>query len=140
MLSNPSFRRAVIALLILAGLFAPLRTVFACQLMEGRKQYVCCCHGQEDKCRHGGCPHDQSGEQAGCCDVSHEIAADASASPEGCAVQVLLLEAPRPPPAASIPSIVLPQTLLVHVSLWRADPPAGRAGSRTYLVTRRFRI
>lgn len=138
MFSNLSFRRAVIACLILAGLLAPLRTVFACQLMEGRKQYACCCHGREDKCQHGGCPHDQSGGKAGCCDVFHEIAADASASLGGYAFQVLLLEAPRPPPVSAL--LGEPAAVQTVVPNFRSSPPVWFAGTHTYLSTQRFRI
>ncbi|WP_152485932.1 hypothetical protein [Methylohalobius crimeensis] len=141
MLDHSSFRRIVIVLLVLAGLGAPLRTVFACQLMDGRKQYVCCCH-EEGHCKHGGgCPHRKPEGPTGCCDVAHEIADDGLASaPADHVFQVLLLEAPRPPPAAPTPSIALLQPPPLPNPRWRADPPAWCAGSRTYLVTQRFRI
>ncbi len=137
MLSNPSFRRAVTILLILAGMLAPLRTVFSCQLMEGRKQYACCCHGQEDKCRHGGCAH-EPGEKAGCCDISHEIAAESLASPGGHAVWVLLLEAPQLP-VAPVP-LVEPAAVQILIRNFRSSPPVWFAGTHTYLETQRLRI
>ncbi|MFN3919224.1 MAG: hypothetical protein ACK4JF_02915 [Methylohalobius sp.] len=126
------FRLAVV-LLILVGMLAPPRLVFACQA-EGHRQYACCCHKKESPCRSGGCHHQAKAQQASCCEVFQETEAEAQASPAGQIFKLIFLA-----PPATIVRIVaqaIPDLSLVFPSRY----PVWLSGSQTYLTTLRLRI
>lgn len=128
------FRLAVV-LLILVGMVAPPRLVFACQA-GGHKQYTCCCHKKENPCRSGSCQHQAKAQQTSCCEVSQETEAEAQASPIG---QVFkLLYSPQAPPAPIVREDVA--QLSNPPAVFSFCPSVWLAGSQTYLITLRLRI
>ncbi len=150
MARNPSICRFIVALLLLLGPLTQFQTLYACELMEHdheheRPSMVCCCDepGQMGMmgCEMDGSCQDQVGLMSeGCCDISYEPSQAAEASAPGYqSQQVLLLDAPQPPP---IPvSFDLPDI----VPLKRADGLGARSSpplppKPVYLLTRRFRI
>lgn len=146
MKGNPSFRGFVVATLVFLGLFSQFQTVFACELMDGKAKPVCCCDEPGDMaggCAMGGGCQDQAPGSAtamDCCAVSYQEAPSAKATPPGSAsLQVLLLDAPQPPP---IPvSFHVPEFLPVdHTPRYTHLIPPRVAGTETYLLTNRFRI
>lgn len=143
---NPSFRRFVVATLVFLGLFSQFQMVFACELMDGKIQSVCCCDEPGDMsngCDMGGGCQDQvpgSATSIDCCKVSYQEAPSAKATPPGSAsIQVLLLDAPQPPPIPVSFEITLFTPASHTPRLTRFLPPRV-AGTDTYLLTNRFRI
>ncbi|HHJ14480.1 MAG TPA: hypothetical protein ENJ79_08930 [Gammaproteobacteria bacterium] len=150
MAKNPLLRRAVVALLLLLGPLTQFQTLYACEVMEhdhkdGRPSMVCCCDKLGEMammaCEMDGSCQDQAGGMAkGCCDISYEPSQTAEASAPGYqSQQVLLLDAPQPPPI--LVSFDLPDI----VPLKRADGLGARSSpplppKPVYLLTRRFRI
>lgn len=143
---NSSFRRFVVATLVFLGLFSQFQTVFACELMDGKAKPVCCC--DEPGGMAGGCGmdsgcQDQAPDSAtamDCCAVSYQQAPSAKATPSGSiGLQVLLLDAPQPPP---IPvSFHVPEfPSLNYAPRYTRVLPPRVAGTYTYLLTNRFRI
>lgn len=146
MKGNPLFRRFVVATLVFLGLFSQFQVVFACELMDGKAKPVCCCDepgGISTGCdMGGGCPDQAPGSATGmdCCTVSYQEAPSAKATPPGStSLQVLLLDAPQPPP---IPvSFYVPEFLPVdHAPRYTRLILPRVAGTDTYLLTNRFRI
>lgn len=143
---NPSFRRFVVATLVFLGLFSQFQTVFACELMDGKAKPVCCCDEPGDMaagCAMGGGCQDQAPDSAtamDCCTLSYQQAPSAKATPPGStSLQVLLLDAPQPPP---IPvSFHVPEFPPVdHAPRYTRFISPRVAGTETYLLTKRFRI
>lgn len=143
--SSP-FRRFVITLVIFMGQFSQFHTVFACELMGGMAKPVCCCDkpGNMSKgcAMDGGC-QEQAGSvssPADCCQVSYEPVPSATAiAPESHSLQVLLLDAPQPPP---IPATFILSDFATSRSSLRFIYPRSLSvtGTHTYLLTNRFRI
>lgn len=142
MIRNPLFRRFVAATVMVLGLFTQFQVVFACELMDGKVQYVCCCDepGSMGCAMGGGCHDSRDTQTQNCCAVSYEPMPNATAiAPESHSLQVLLLDAPQPPPipvSSDIPefspdnhALRFTHALAPHV-----------AGTDTYLLTNRFRI
>jgi len=146
MRKNSPFRRFMITLVIFMGLFSQFQTVFACQLMDGKAKPVCCCDKPGDMskgCHMGGGCQDQaigSATGADCCVVSYQEVPSATATPPGATShQVLLLDAPQPPPIPA--SFHVPEFHPVdHTPHHTRFIPPRVAGIDTYLLTNRFRI
>jgi len=148
MVRNPLFRRFVAATLMFVGLFAQFQMVFACELMDGKAKPVCCCDEPGDMskgCDMGGGCQDQAGgpvpDKAACCQVSYEPVPSATAiAPESHTQQVLLLDAPQPPPIPA--TFALPDFSRSPAFTLRFDQATtpSAAGTDTYLLTNRFRI
>lgn len=143
---NPSFRRFVAATLMFLGLFSQVQMAFACDLMGGKVQSVCCCDEPGDMSKGcamgGGCQDQAPGPAASmdCCQVSYQEAPSATATAPGTGnIQVLLLDAPQPPP---IPvSFAIAQCIQAsHTPRFTRFSPPWVAGNDTYLLTNRFRI
>ncbi len=138
MFSTLLLRKTLVYLLIAINLVAPVHTVFACQLMDGRRQYHCCCH-EHGHCRHGGgCPHKKQ-RQAGCCDVSYESAeVGMSSLADGQFFQVPGLEwHPAIPPASFT---YLPPIPLAVPPFTTGPPALATDNTPVYLRTLRLRI
>ncbi len=143
------FRKSVITLAMLVGLFSQFQAVFACELMGGETKSVCCCDepsGMSDMssgCDMGGGCQGRTGpvsSPSDCCQVSYEPVPSAAAiAPEFHAQQVLLLVAPQPPPLPA--TFILPDFASNRTSL-RFNHPRSLpvTGTHTYLLTNRFRI
>lgn len=140
---TPSFHQFVMASILLVGLLSPFQTVFACELMDGKTQYVCCCDeaGEISKgCAVGDSRQNQLPMAEGdCCEVSYLPAPGSTAIAQQQQAQLLLLDAPQPPPLPAyfaFQTILTPNGLILYIT--DSSPPA--IGTRTYLLTNRFRI
>ncbi|HSH42286.1 MAG TPA: hypothetical protein VK973_09215 [Arenicellales bacterium] len=139
-------RHFIVAVAIFVGLFAQFQAVLACELMGGKVQSVCCCDEPGDMskgCAMGGGCQDQAPGSAtamDCCAVSYQEAPSAKAAPPGVAnIQVLLLDAPQPPPIPA--SFHVPEFPPVdYAPRYTRFVPPWVAGTYTYLLTNRFRI
>ncbi len=147
MIRNRSFRRLVVATILFMGLFTQFQTVFACEFKDGKLQFVCCCDNSGDMSKNCA-ENDQCGEQpavptsdnANCCDVSYQQAQSATAiSSAQHSQQVLVLDAPQPPPVLTSFDL---QTIPTanHTAQFFTDVSLQVTGSQTYLLTQRFRI
>jgi len=141
----PGCRLSMLAVLIL-GLFAQVQMVFACELMAGKAQYVCCCDQPVDGkmgCAMGGGCQDLSPAPlpaSDCCEVSYQAAPHVQAvSPGSASLQVLLLDASQPPPlpVSFVVEGLFPSAHFVQSTHLSTRPAAGRD---VYLKTRRLRI
>lgn len=139
------FQRTFALLFLLIGLLSQSQVIFACNLMDGKTSTVCCCG--EDMSRGcemgGGCPMDEVPRtDAGCCEISVATLLDVTmGAPGSAAGQVILLDAPRPPPFpvfGATASIRAPRPIALPSSPFRA--PVARNGAAVYLVTNRIRI
>lgn len=135
--------RILLAPVVLAILLSPARVLYACKLMDGPAQMVCCCHHDTGGCVMGrGCESHGFNARIACCDVSIDGPVYTVAAP-GSLVQMALgipQEPPRPPPGA------VPTTLGIVTAAARTDYSSPRflpfvptAGTQTYLLTNRFR-
>ena len=146
MLRHSSFRRFVIATTLFMGLFTQFQTVFACEFKDGKLQIVCCCDEAGDMsmgCDMGGGCNDSAGPASNgmnCCETSYQPAPSATAiAPDLHVQQVLLLDAPQPPPILA--SFVLKTTPASRQIIgFLSDTPPRVTGTQTYLLTNRFRI
>ncbi len=146
MIRNSSFRRFVIATTLFMGLFTQFQTVFACEFKDGKLQFVCCCDEAGDMsmgCDMGGGCNDSAGPVSSgmnCCEVSYQSVPSATAiAPDLHAQQVLLLDAPQPPPILTSFDL---QTISASSQTFRfsTNTPSRVTGTQTYLLTQRFRI
>lgn len=131
----------MIGVFLFTGLFSQLQAVFACELMGGGERYVCCCDEQSDEgcAMGGGCQDQLATPDTNCCSVSYQPlpGSDAIVS-DSHAQQVVLLEAPQPPPALLLSLTVLNppgNTLPIFFSSTTSPP-----GNLIYLLTRRLRV
>ena len=147
MIRKLSFRRFVVAALVLLGLFSQFQVVFACKLMAGNAKPVCCCDEPGDMskgCAMGGGCQDQTTGSAtttlDCCAVSYQEMPSAKATPpDSVSLLVLLLDAPQPPPI--FVSFQVPKFPTAdHAPRYTRFIPLRVAGTETYLLTNRFRI
>lgn len=151
-------RRSTLLFLLSWGVLAQVATVYACEAENGKKQVSCCCDNAIKK----DCKHQQSkpnnnkcdksisdlGDKISldaptppastCCEISYG-ATDSSIASSGTltAQQVVLLDAPQPPP-------LLPSSHY-GLSYYRVSLPGQLATnftltSDTYLITQRLRI
>ncbi|HED17880.1 MAG TPA: hypothetical protein ENI74_00025 [Gammaproteobacteria bacterium] len=143
MIRNASFRRFVIGLFLFTGLFSQFQAVFACELMGDGERTVCCCdeHGDKGCAMGGGCHDQQTTPDTDCCAVSYQSppGSDAIVS-DSHAQQVVLLEAPQPPPALLFSLSALNPPNPLSVLFGPTALPPGSPGNLTYLLTRRFRV
>jgi hypothetical protein len=146
MIRSPFSRRVIIAMAMFLGLFSQFQVVFACELMDGKTRTVCCCDERGDMsmgCAKGGGCQDQapgSATSMDCCEVSYRAAPNAKATPPGSAgLQVLLLDAPQPPPIPVSFTIQEFSPSSDVLRFTRSAPPRV-AGTDIYLLTNRFRI
>lgn len=133
--------RLLVFIFLLIGLNFQGRLVFACELMDGAPQSVCCCGDRMmDGCAlGGGCDIHSATRPVACCEISLEEPAAYSAAPAAQNHAVALLEAPQPPP-------LLPPLFIYgdpgEGSLSSSIPlamPFWLAGADTYLLTLRLR-
>lgn len=147
MIRNKLFRRFVISTTLFMGLFTQFQSVFACEYKDGKLQSVCCCDksgeisrdcAENDRCDDQQATHEATLDN--CCDVSYQAAPGATAiSSTPYSQQVLLLDAPQPPPllarfefqtlTVSTPTFTSPRNTSTRVS-----------GTQTYQLTQRYRI
>lgn len=124
------------------GLLSQFHVAYSCELMDSKTQYTCCCDVSEGKgCEMGGGCHDQqSATDTDCCDISYETAPGVYAAKyDARSLQVLLLDAPQPPPIdTSLVSSESPRLQLRSGVSFAHPPKVG--GTQTYLLTNRFRI
>ncbi|WP_072659973.1 hypothetical protein [Mariprofundus micogutta] len=139
-------RQFVLLTLLLSSTLPSIQTVFACDFMDGKVQTVCCCEGPEAmmdcETGGGGCDTNEAIPASGCCEVTdvYQPVLDAVALPGSHSFQLLMLDAPQPPP-------VLLSSLLSHgmgvrfqdAPFLYSFPPWG-SGTNTYLLTSRLRI
>lgn len=142
---TPYFKRAIAVLFLLTGLSSQLQVVFACELMDGPPKPVCCC-GEEMSDGYemgGGCGmYEQLRLDSDCCEVSVDGLSDVNlGSPTSTVSQVVLQNAPQPPPLAHCTVISRPQPKFAGISLPFYHPTNRHfAGTEIYLVTKRLRI
>ncbi len=146
MIGHPSFRRFVIAATLFMGLFTQFQVVFACEFKDGKLQFVCCCDEAGDMsmgCDMGGGCNGLAGPVSSgmnCCETSYQPAPSATAiAPGQHAQQVLLLDAPQPPPILTtfdLQIVPLPSQTIGFLF----NTPPRITGTQTYLLTSRFRI
>jgi len=146
MIRNRSLQRRIIATILFLGLFGQFQTVFACEYKDGKLQLVCCCDEpgdmskdceQNDACNDSGMPVSSTSP---CCEVSFHAGPTATVigtvqhSP-----QVLLLEAPQPPPLlTSFVQLNLATSNLAQHPTLHLTPTF--TSIQTYRLTQRFRI
>jgi len=144
-LAHSVLRQFVLTLLLLSSVLPSVKTVFACDLMGGKMQTVCCCkaHQSETGCKMGGgCSLHNDTPASDCCKVSHlyQPLTSASALPEAQAFQSVLHDVPQP--QAVLLSMLLAYEIPVSLqsgSYSNLSPP-WRSGAQTYLLTNRLRI
>ena len=154
MIRNLTFRRLVVALLLLLGPLTQFQTLYACELMgDGKPKMVCCCDEPGEMgamgCKMDGACQDQPmnggmmGDAMigdGCCELSYQPSQTAEASHPGShAQQVVMLDAPQPPPipvSFNLPELVPTGHVVVFVSRFSLPLP----DEPVYLLTNRFRI
>jgi len=138
-------RQFVLLTLLLSSTLPSIQTVFACNLMDGKIQTVCCCKGHNamQGCEKGGggCDANEAISSTGCCTVTdvYQPLADAVVLPGLHVAQLLVQDMPQPPALLS--------SLLSHDMGIRfqyapdlySSPPWG-SGTNTYLLTSRLRI
>lgn len=123
-----------------------IQTLYACELMgDNKPKIVCCCDEPSDigmmSCEKDGVCQDQAGMVSdGCCDISYQSSQVAQASGASAqSRQVLLLDAPQPPPILA--SFDFPEIVPLSHSVRfvpRSSPPL--PDKPVYLLTSRFRI
>lgn len=122
------------------------QVVYACAMLDAVVVGQCCCDEPGDMSRgctmNSGC-QDQappgSAASIDCCQVFYQEAPSAKATAPGSNSQVLLLDAPQPPP---IPvSFDIAQCIQAsHAPRFTGVLPPRVTGTKTYLLTNRFRI
>lgn len=140
------FRRFVIMITLFMGLFTQFQVVFACEFKDGKIQFICCCDEAADMsmgCDLGGDCNDSVGPAssgANCCEVSYQPVPSATAiGPQQHIQQVLLLDAPQPPPILTSFDLHIILASSQTVCFLTNIPPRV-TGTQTYLLTQRFRI
>lgn len=147
---HQSFQRHVIAFILFFGLFVQFQLVFACEYKDGKLQLLCCCNetgdesgGMSKDCAQGDKCSSATGSSNNCCNVSINLGPNAlSTSSHLHNPQVLLLEAPQPPPLVSsiqLRPIVTSNKIIQNTDSYLAFS-AINAGNQTYLRTLRLRI
>jgi hypothetical protein len=155
MIRNRSFRRLVIAATLFMGLFTQFQAVFACGFKNGQIQFFSNCDNSGDKtgdhtidisndcAENNQCAEQQAvpkSDNAICCDVSYQqLPSTTAISSAQHNQQVMVLDAPQPPPILAsfsikiIPAVNRTTQFFTNVSLLGAS-------TQTYLLTQRFRI
>jgi len=142
---NFNLQRAMGIALLFTALFSQIQLLYACDLIDGEPQQVCCC-GEHDSAT---CPMaDNCGMHGNtaatqCCDVSYDVVTDASimncTSTADCLT--LLLDGPQPPPVIEFKQ-VLPTSVqcLSQLSLCADECLQFNLSKPTYFLTRRLRL
>lgn len=145
MLAHSALRQFVMALLLLSSALPSIQSAFACRLMDGKLQIVCCCKGKDAmkgcKMGGGGCDANEVMPK-GCCDITYvyQPLIDAVALPGSHAFQFLILDAPQSPPAL-LSSLLSPEPgISLQTGLYHDPAPPRGHGTKTYLITQRLRI
>jgi hypothetical protein len=143
-LRKPSLRRLIAGLFLISGLSVQVQTLFACNLMDDGPKTTCCCgeHMADGCAMGGGCGSAPGSMATGCCDVGVELELQDIAVVKTTAAKLITqLDAPQPPPAILITTefnITQPDNPVVpNHHVYR---PSWPSGTRTYLVTGRFRV
>lgn len=140
-------RQSLWLIVLLGSLFTQTQTLFACELMGSEPTTKCCC--DEDVSNGcpmgGGCESPDNSMPTGCCNVSTDISvglSDVAVADTHHKKLILALDAPQPPPA-----LILATDLTILLSdasdkfiIERLSFSIPSPGTRTYLVTNRFRI
>ncbi len=155
-----NYRRFVVTVLLLAGLLPQMRTVFACELIDGVLQFSCCCDepGEMNCDKHAdnnshnntnnnaNCDNHSPALAKECCDISyHAVSTSINANTVGIhatGVRTLMLDAPQPPPGAvfnnSFAHSIFVTSNIAYTII--SDIQSAKAGKSTYLRTLRLRI
>ncbi|MFV1996435.1 MAG: hypothetical protein ACC641_00355 [Acidiferrobacterales bacterium] len=131
--------------LLLIALFLQVQTAFACNLMEGKVQAICCCDTQMEKgCSSGGgCESNASVAQGDCCQIVVSTPTAESATSAMVAKAILdRSDIPQPDSShASLPMIPgTPPSTRPVIAAIGSNPTPWLAGKNTYLVTLRIRV
>jgi len=144
-LAHSALRQFVLTLLLLFSALPSIQAVFACDLMGGKTQTVCCCKGHQGEAgceKGGGCSVHKAAPTSGCCEVSYlyQPATNANAVPASQSFQSLLSDTPQPLPAllSFLPAQDVPVSL--QSGPYPDLSPPWRPGTQTYLLTHRLRI
>jgi len=144
-LPHSALRQFVLTLLLLFSALPSIQAVFACDLMGGKMQTVCCCKGHQGAAgceKGGGCSIHRAASASSCCKVSYlyQPETNANAVPASQSFQPLLSDALQHLPAllSSSPAHAVPVSL--QSGLYSNLPPPWRPGTQTYLLTHRLRI
>lgn len=160
-------RRLTLLVLLSWGMLTHVATVYACEAEKGKKQLSCCCddgimkkdckhkksHSGSNNCdtKNGDSNHNgfdpevtfpgniyDISSSTACCEVSYGITGTSLTSQASVSLKVVLLDAPRPPPAftylpdtVTLDDVAIPEYSLHHVH---------HAKSAIFLHTRRLRI
>jgi len=140
---SPILRRALAVILLLTSLFVQLQVAYACELLDGAPLSATCCCGEEmaGGCIvGGGCTAQTMDSSSDCCATSFEAPANmTAAAPVAQSHAIALLDAPQAPSAVPLLSLA-PCTAAHRTTTISFDQPAAwLAGTRTYLITQRFR-
>ena len=138
-------RQLVLTLLLLSSTLPSIQSVFACNHMDGMIQVTCCCEGSEAMgcdMGGGGCDANEAIPVSGCCEVTdvYQPVIDAVALPGSHSFQLLMLDAPQPPPALLSSLFSYDLGLNLQASPYLNPSPPWRLGTKTYLLTNRLRI
>jgi len=144
-LTHSALRQFVLALLLLFSALPSIQAVFACDLMGGKMQTVCCCKGDQGAAgceKGGGCSIHKATPASGCCKVSYlyQPATNANAVPAAQSFQPLLSNTLQHLPALLLflPAQDVPVSL--QSRSYPDFSPPWRPGTQTYLLTHRLRI
>ena len=147
---HPSFKRYVTAFILLFGLLAQFQLVFACEFKDGKLQLICCCNetGDESVDMSKDCAQDENcsaaaGSINNCCNVSINLGPNTLSNNSHLQnPQVLLLEAPQPPPLVSTFQLgpIVPTNKIILNTGSHLAFTAINVGNQTYLRTLRLRI
>ncbi len=143
-LTHSFLRQFVLLTLLLSSVLPSIQSVFACNLMGGKIQTVCCCKGPNamQGCEMGGgCHANEAASSTGCCTATdvYQPLVDAVALPGLHASQLLAADFPQPP---ALFSSLLSHDLGIRFenTPYHYSPPPWGSGSNTYLITNRLRI
>jgi len=141
-------RRIILLTLLSWGLLTQVATVYACEFKNGEKQISCCCDTAiKMDCADNAAPCNNPNDNtsydstnistSACCNVSYGVT-DASPASTSATLQLLLLDAPQPPPTLPEyqPGTVSNYAPLVALPTFTPSSP----GTSTYLRTQRLRI
>jgi len=114
--------------------------VFACEAMDGKTLYVCCCDAPGAMgCEMGGNDCNNHQNVNDCCDTSYErLPSSVGISQETHALQLLSLDAAQPPPV--LLPVTLPAPNAHYGDIWHHSHAVFPVCSATYLLTQRLRI
>jgi len=143
---NPTFRRLVVASILFLALFTQYQVLFACEKMDSQVSTICCCDepgGMSKGCAQGGGCLDEAGpvtNATDCCEVSYAPVTNATTTtPSASTQQVVLLDAPQPPPIPASFLLQINSTSKLTDSFITAKSYLATS-SLTYMLTNRFRI